>query len=326
MPFRNSAPYLAECLESICTQTYDQWELLAVDDHSEDASRNVVETYSQKDSRIRVYTNTGHGIIPALRTAFANSSGYFVTRMDSDDVMAPHRLQFMVEALARSGTGHLAVGAVRYFSDRGISEGYRKYETWLNHLTASGSNYSDLYKECVIPSPCWMTHRVDLLKAGAFQSDRYPEDYDLAFRFYESGLMPLPCKQVLHEWRDYDSRTSRNHVHYAQNYFLDIKLYYFLKLHHQAKRPLTIWGAGFKGKEIAKGLQVKDIPFTWYCDNPKKIGKKIYGVPMQHYSGISELQEPQCIITVANPEAQQEIRSFLNDRDMRAMEDYFFFC
>lgn len=326
MPFRNSAPYLAECLESICKQTYLNWELLAVDDHSEDHGRDIVQSYSQKDSRIQIFTNTGHGIIPALRTAFSNSKGGFVTRMDSDDIMVPHRLQYMVDALVRSGSGNLAVGAVQYFSDRGISEGYQKYEAWLNRLIATGSNYTELYKECVIPSPCWMAYRDDLLKAGAFDSDRYPEDYDLAFRFYETDLTPLPCTEVLHRWRDYDRRTSRNHKHYAQNYFLDIKLFYFLKLHYDPDRPLTVWGAGYKGKEIAKGLQAQGVPFTWYCDNPQKIGKKIYGIPMKHFGGIGELQEPQCIITVANAEAQSAIRSFLKKRNMRAMEDYFFFC
>lgn len=326
MPFRNSALYLPECLESICNQTYGHWELLAVDDHSEDDSRNIVEAYSRNDARIQVFVNTGQGIIPALRTAFTNSTGNFVTRMDSDDLMVPHRLDFMVHVLENSGPGHLAVGGVRYFSDRGISEGYQKYEAWLNRLTASGSNYSELYKECVIPSPCWMTYREDLLKAGAFQSDRYPEDYDLTFRFYEAGLRPIPCNEVLHHWRDYDERTSRNHVHYAQNYFLDIKLFYFLKLHHNPKRPLTVWGAGFKGKQIAKGLLDQSVPFAWYCDNPQKIGKKIYGIPMEHFSGICDLQEPQCIITVANDEAQEEIRSFLKDLAMKVMEDYFFFC
>ena len=68
------------------------------------------------------------------------------------------------------------------------------------------------------------------------------------------------------------------------------------------------------------------MPFYWLCDNPKKIGKKIYGVPLLHFSEIEKLAQPQCIITVANEDAQQEIRAFMEERDFQSMEDYFFFC
>mgnify|MGYP000860087858 CR=1 FL=1 len=74
-----------------------------------------------------------------------------------------------------------------------------------------------------------MVHKTDLDLCGAFLADRYPEDYDLAFRFYEKGLTCISCNKILHYWRDYDTRTSRTSEHYAQNYFLEIKLHYFLK-------------------------------------------------------------------------------------------------
>ena len=184
----------------------------------------------------------------------------------------------------------------------------------------------ELYKECVIPSPCWMVFREDFDRAGGFEPDRYPEDYDLTFRFYQTGLQPVPCKKILHRWRDYDARTSRNHEHYAQNYFLGIKMHYFLKLHYEKQRPLTVWGAGFKGKVIAKTLIEKQVDFNWMCDNPKKIGKKIYGIPLQHFSDMDEMKHAQCIISVANAEAQQAIRRHLTDLGMTPMQDYFFFC
>lgn len=326
IPFKNTASYLAECLDSINEQSYTNWEVCAVNDHSTDTSESLVKEWAQKDPRIKVVNNTGHGIIPALRKALQISSGQFITRMDSDDVMAREKLKHMLTSLLRHGPGHLALGGVRYFSHRGISDGYARYERWLNDLTTAGNNYSELYKECVIPSPCWMTFREDLIRCDAFDPDRYPEDYDLTFRFYRAGLKCLPCKEILHDWRDYDERTSRNHEHYAQNYFLSIKLHYFLELHHQVTRPLTLWGAGAKGKEIAQNLNARNLPFYWLCDNPKKIGKKIYGVTLLHFSEIEKLASPQCIITVANEDAQQEIRTFMEQRDFQSMQDYFFFC
>ena len=325
-PFKNTEAYLEECLQSIQCQSYKNWELLIVDDHSTDRSNQIVQEYATRDKRIKLFKNKGAGIIPALRTAFKNSSGGYVTRMDSDDIMIPDKLEIMLNSLLDHGEGHVAVGQVEYFSDEGISEGYAKYEAWLNQLTQTGDNYSEIYKECVIPSPCWMVSRQDFLKSGAFEPNRYPEDYDLTFRFYENNLKCIPCSTVIHQWRDYSTRTSRTHEHYAQNYFLDIKLHYFLKLHHDPNRPLTIWGAGFKGKTIANALKNANIPFHWICDNPNKINKKIYDVPMEPFENLQYLENPQCVITVANEEAQVEIRNYLLQWKLKNMVDYFFFC
>lgn len=326
IPFKNTAHFLPECLDSILAQTYVEWEVLAVDDHSEDTSAKIVSNYANKDNRVKLLFNKGIGIISALQTAYAHANGNFVTRMDSDDIMEPQRLAIMASALESHGIGHVSVGQVRYFSDRGISNGYERYEAWLNGLTARGRNYEEIYKECVIPSPCWMVYKEDMDLCGAFDPDRYPEDYDLTFRFYENGFKIIPCSEVLHQWRDYDTRTSRTHEHYAQNYFLDIKLHYFLRLDFDKTRPLVVWGAGFKGKTIAKKLLEQDIGFTWLCDNPEKIGKKIYGKKLVHFDELRMLKNPQSIITVANEKAQAEIRHFFKDIGQQEMTDYFFFC
>ena len=326
IPFKNTAAFLNECLDSILAQTYVNWQIIAIDDHSNDNSLNIVKSYAKKDKRIQVHTNIENGIIPALRLAYQKSSGKFITRMDSDDIMKPNRLEFMVEALKTKGKKHVAIGQVQYFSHRGISDGYSRYEKWLNNLTALGSNYTEIYKECVIPSPCWMVYKDDFDACDAFKPNRYPEDYDLTFRFYEHGLKIIPCNQVLLLWRDYDTRTSRTHEHYAQNYFLDIKLYYFLKLEYKTSRELVVWGAGFKGKKIAKELISKGIDFTWLCDNPNKIDKEIYGQNMFHFSKIESLKNPQSIITVANENAQLEIKTYLNGLGQKAARDFYFFC
>lgn len=326
IPFKNTEAFLTECMQSIKEQDYENWEVLAVDDHSADGSRKTTELFAAQDHRFRILKNNGNGIIPALQTAYDHSSGSLITRMDSDDVMPPNKLRHMVESLLTAGPGHLAVGKVKYFSIRGISNGYKRYENWLNMLTEKGDNFSEIYKECTVPSPCWMAFRTDLDTSGAFREERYPEDYDLCFRFYQAQLKVIPCTELLHYWRDYDQRTSRTSEHYAQNYFLDIKLHYFLKLDREPQRPLAVWGAGDKGKIIAKSLLDMDIDFNWLCDNPKKIRKKIYGKALEHYKLLEQLPEAQSIITVANEQSQDVIREFLIARGQLAMSDYFFFC
>lgn len=326
IPFKNTEQFLNDCLQSILDQTYRHWEVLIVDDHSTDNSQEIVRIYAQKDSRIKLLLNEGQGIIHALRLAFSESSGSYITRMDSDDVMHPKKIELMLNDLKAYGRKHIALGLVKYFGAQEIGDGFSKYEAWLNQLIAKGTNYSEIYKECVIASPCWMLHRDDLVHCNAFEPNRYPEDYDLAFRFYKNNIKCIPSKNLLHYWRDYSTRTSRTHEHYAQNHFLPLKIDYFLELEYDDSRPLTLWGAGQKGKVTAKLLLQNDIPFYWICDNPKKIGKHIYDKLLHNFNYLKELKNPQSIVTVANTESQTEIRMYFETQNMKPMQDYFFFC
>lgn len=326
IPFKNTEDYLAECLDSITQQTYKNWEVWAVDDSSTDDSWDIASNYATNEPRINVVRNSGNGIIHALRKAYEKCQGDFITRMDADDIMTVEKINTMVNFLLKHGEKHVAIGQVKYFSHRGISNGYARYEEWLNLLTEKGNNYSEIYKECVIPSPCWMVFKDDFDHCGAFESDRYPEDYDLAFRFYENGMKCIPCDKLLHHWRDYDSRTSRTSEHYAANYFLEIKMHYFLKLEYNPKRPLVVWGAGNKGKTIAKNLIDRKLDFIWVCDNPNKIGKDIYGKKLLHFRVLNEMEDPQTIITVANEKEQDAIRSFFESLNKLPIKAYFFFC
>jgi len=326
IPFKNTQEFLEDCIYSILKQSYKNWELLIVDDHSIDNSYNIVNAFAEKEPRINLLKNKDHGIIEALKLAFSHSKGDYITRMDSDDIMHKDKLKILLNNLLEYGKKHVATGLVSYFSEKGINDGYRKYETWLNDLTIKGYNYSEIYKECVIPSPSWMLHRDDLLAVSAFNPKRYPEDYDLTFRFYEANYKVIPCNDILHYWRDYSTRTSRTHDNYAENSFIDIKLHYFLKLDYNKNRPLVIWGAGKKGKTIAKKLQESNVPFQWICDNPKKIGKHIYNVEMKPFRFLEALQNPQSIVSVANASEQKIIKDYFKTQNMQSMIDYFFFC
>ncbi len=319
MPVKNAAPFLEACVQSILAQTHTRWELLAVDDGSTDESLQLLKQWATTDARISVLTNTGAGIIDALRLAYSRSKGMLITRMDADDRMAPIKLETLVKKLTQHGPGHLATGCVQYFSNAELGEGYRNYEAWLNGLTAQGSNFTDIYRECVIPSPCWMVYRTDLDRCVAFEPSVYPEDYDLCFRFYQQKLTVIPCKEVLHHWRDHASRTSRNHPNYADNRFLELKLHWFLQLDHDPTRTLVLWGAGQKGKALARMLIQQDVPFCWVCNNPKKIGKDIFGITMQSVEDFPCNENEQYIVAVAEPAQREAIRS-------KTGTSGFFFC
>lgn len=326
MPVKNAAPYLEECLNSILAQEYENWELIAVNDHSSDGSENILDAYAKKDKRITRHNNRGKGIIEALRLAYQLSTGDFITRMDADDIMTTDKLKVMQAQLADYSYGHVALGQVKYFSENELGEGYKKYANWLNGLCATGENWKDLFKECVIPSPCWMVHRVDLKRAGAFDSELWPEDYDLCFRFYMAGLKCIPTDKILHHWRDYSDRTSRNDPHYADNRFFELKLLYFLKMYPRRDQNLVLLGAGKKGKAIAEKLNQEKMNFTWLSNNKKKIGKEIYGHIIQSQEQLTAMKSPVFMIAISNPKEQNEIEKQILEMGLVRGMHYHFFC
>jgi glycosyltransferase involved in cell wall biosynthesis len=318
MPMRNAAPFIEECLLSIVKQTYTNYELLIVDDHSSDESAQLIQGFLSSKS-IRLLKNKGKGIIPALQTAYQQSSGEIITRMDADDIMPSQKLEWMVNKLLIHDKGHVVTGLVKYFRQGEIGLGYRRYAHWLNNITRSKSNFQEIYKECVIPSPCWMMFREDFDRIGGFEGETYPEDYDLAFRMYKYGMKVMPVRRVCHLWRDHGSRASRNDPNYADNNFLDIKLNYFLELDYKKEKPLLVWGAGKKGKYVAMSLKKRNVPFKWLSENGNKIGKSIYGIEV--YRPIpAEWAEVQIIVLVANENEQMDIRLRI------AEADSFYFC
>ena len=67
MAVKDTEPYLPDCLDSILGQSYLNWELIAVNDHSTDKSLHILNEYALKDSRIRVFNSEGQKLIPALQ-------------------------------------------------------------------------------------------------------------------------------------------------------------------------------------------------------------------------------------------------------------------
>lgn len=324
MPFYNEAEYLDSCINSIKEQSYAQWELIAVDDQSTDDSLRIAYKWAEQDERIKVLRNDNQGVINALRKAYAHSQGAWITRMDADDLMAKNRLQQMLTELREHGQRHIAVGKVRYFrEDQALGDGYQRYADWLNALSAHGANFKEIYKECTIPSPCWMMHRQDFDQIGGFESDIYPEDYDLAFRMYGSGMKVIPCQDdILLHWRDYPTRSSRTSELYADNRFINLKVNHFLTIDHRAEMGLVLWGAGKKGKAIAKELIANKVEFHWITDNHNKLGHNIYGKILQSSDLLDTTDQYQIIISIAKPAEQEDIKARLNTKEHLC----FWFC
>ncbi|MCY3779183.1 MAG: glycosyltransferase family 2 protein [Chloroflexi bacterium] len=109
MPVYNGEKYLAEAIESILAQSFADFELLVVDDASQDGSVEVIRSYENLDDRIRFFQherNMGHGT--TLNTGLAEATGAYIATMDCDDVSLPVRLEKQVNFLE----SHPGIGAV----------------------------------------------------------------------------------------------------------------------------------------------------------------------------------------------------------------------
>ena len=92
MPVFNGEKYLAEAIESILNQTFDDFEFLIINDGSTDGSAAILERYRQRDQRIRVYDQSNQGLVASLNCGLELAQGEYVARMDADDISLPERL------------------------------------------------------------------------------------------------------------------------------------------------------------------------------------------------------------------------------------------
>ena len=323
MPFKNPGKYIIPCIESIINQTYKNWELIAVNDHSNDGSYLQAMSYANRHINIHVINSDGKGIINALQCGYKHSRGDYIHRMDSDDIMPTDKLENMLEAMSPNC---LVTGLVDYFSDDfDLGDGYKKYTDWINNSMTSDDLWRGIYKECPIPSSGWLIHRDDFEAMGAFNSSFIPEDYDFSFRLYQSGMDLRVVPQVIHYWRDSTNRTSRTKSSYFPENYFDLKVYYFLEIDRDNSISLMLWGAGKKGKKIAKSLINNGIGFTWVTDNPSKFGVNIYDQLVQSRNDVN-LKNYQQIIAISSPREQNEIQSVLDGMELKNRMNYFWFC
>ena len=98
MSVYNGEDYLAETLDSICNQSFTDWELVAINDCSTDTTLSILEKYASVDERIKIHTNEVNLRLPAsLNKGLALAQGKYIARMDADDICLPDRFKKQFE-------------------------------------------------------------------------------------------------------------------------------------------------------------------------------------------------------------------------------------
>jgi glycosyltransferase involved in cell wall biosynthesis len=134
----NREQYIAVAIESVLSSSYNNFELIIVDDVSKDNTVEIAKSFEAKDNRIKVYVNEQNlGDYPNRNKAAAYASGKYIKYLDSDDIMYSHCLQVMVdsmEAYPESGFGLSAIGDANHPYPHCVSS----HDAYIEHFYGFG--------------------------------------------------------------------------------------------------------------------------------------------------------------------------------------------
>lgn len=323
LPCRDASAHLPQAIGSLRLQTLREFEVVAVDDGSEDETGEVLARWAERDDRVRVLRPGRVGLVQALRLGADACRGELVARFDADDVAHPRRLMEQV-AFLRERPDVAAVGAwIRYFPWDRVGWGGRRYQAWLNGLAAPVELARDIFVECPIAHPTLTIRRAALAAVGGYIANGWAEDYDLLLRLYGLGARLANVPRVLHFWREGEHRASRFDPRYSPEAFRRCKIEYLRRSELAGRGALAIWGAGKVGKAFARDLMEVGYRLEAFYDiDPRKIGQEVYGAPVRDAGEIEASLDTYLLVAVGAAGSRDLIRQRLDRAGLREPVDY----
>lgn len=287
LPCYNVAATLPACVGSLLTQTWSDFEIVAVDDGSTDASLQVLRAFARRDDRVRVFARPHGGVVQAMNYGLAQCRGDYVARMDGDDVCLPERLALQKAHLDRFPHIGLVGGLVRFGGDSVAGRGYGAYVDWTNSLVSEEDIRLARFVESPFANPSIMFRKELVSRHGAFYDGAFPEDYEFILRWLEAGVrMDKVAREVL-VWNDPPTRLSRTDSRYAVDAFYRVKSGYLARwLTRRGVHRVAVVGAGRVTRRRALMLETHGVAITRWLDvDPDKIGHVVNGRPVCAWDG-----------------------------------------
>ena len=197
VPVYNAEKFLAECIESILTQSYRDFELVLVDDGSTDRSSQICDEYSRKDDRIKVIHQPNGGVTSARKTGWQQSKGEWIVFSDADDTVPVDCLEIMLTPALNNGCD--IVNA--------------RYQAFPSNNIGGHKTFGELtrkeYLESFIYTPCYGVVFASIYKKSLFQDSTFAFDSSLkigedALTCIELGLRAskvLNIKNIVYHYR-----------------------------------------------------------------------------------------------------------------------------
>jgi len=187
--------FLAESIESILGQTFQDFEFIIVDFGSTDNSKSVISSYAAKDSRVKFHIIPSCGLAEARNASCLLAQGQYIAIMDADDVSAPDRLMCQIDFMEQHPEVSVLGGAVEWIDAAG-----RALITWGNPV-GDREIQSALLECCPLWQPTVLMRREAFVAIGGYRPPFAPaEDYDLWLRMAEQFQI-ANLKQVLLRYR-----------------------------------------------------------------------------------------------------------------------------
>jgi hypothetical protein len=190
LPVYNAMPYLSDALDSIAAQTYQDFEIICVDDGSDDGTDRILADYQRRENRLFVHRQSNVGVASALNRACRLARGRYIARMDADDVALANRLEEQVAFLDRHPEVAVVGGAVELVNADGLPF----------HLAQYPLRDADIRLALTRSNP--FVHSAVLLRTSALHAvggyrpaSANAEDYDLWLRLaehYQLANLPDP--------------------------------------------------------------------------------------------------------------------------------------
>ncbi len=209
IPAYNVGEYLAETLDSILGQTYQNFEVFVIDDGSSDNTSAIATHYAHQDDRIHFIQQENRGVSAARNLGIDYATGDLVAFLDGDDYWYPMKLAMHVEAFARSPKLGVSFGRVEFVDRKRRSIG-RCGEFSQSKLTAIQA--SDLYYEnLTITASNLVIRRSALQDWGGFDGRLHgPEDQEICLRMLIKGWEIEGIDQVMMQYRIIANSLSSN--------------------------------------------------------------------------------------------------------------------
>ncbi|MDR3412228.1 MAG: glycosyltransferase family 2 protein [Formivibrio sp.] len=199
LPCYNAATYLQETLDSLSRQTWRDFECIAIDDGSGDATRTILQAHAAQDPRFTIISRENRGLISTLNEGIAAARGEWIARMDADDIAHAERLEMQLAHVEQTGADICGCW-IRFFGDR--------RGEW--HLPSDDDAIrAHLIFNVALAHPTVLA-RTSLLKVHPYDPvNEFAEDYGLWCELALSGAKFANVPQVLLDYRTHAGQISQ---------------------------------------------------------------------------------------------------------------------
>lgn len=212
-PTYNHEAYIAECIESVLAQSYQNWEMLIVDDGSTDATWEIVQRYAAKDRRVRAFTQPNMGIWRLEETynfALERSRGELIAILEGDDYWPIHKLAVQVRAHRQVPDLILSHGTTKVVQDGGAMIDYCSPPVAGVQSASTYLKYALLCESCLMPVSVMMNRRPLIDIGGFWQAAGFPAvDYPTFVQLMQAPGQVAYLPDTLGYWRQSQSQVTQ---------------------------------------------------------------------------------------------------------------------